>query len=83
MSDLTVKIAVYGATLANGTSQAADVTQALQNAINKQGTVVINNANMGIDPSPGNVKSFGAVVLNNGVPQDYACQENQSINFAA
>ena len=86
MADLVVQIAIYGA-LAGGNendSQAVDVTKALQVAIDSpqnQGIVTINNANMGGDPSPNNVKSFGAVVALDGVAQYFACQENQTIDF--
>lgn len=84
MSALTVNFAVYGA-LAGGnenSTQAIDVTAALQNAINAtQGIVNINNTTMGQDPSKGNAKHFAASVSLDGVAQPYACQEGQSIDF--
>lgn len=84
MSALTVNFAVYGA-LAGGnenSTQAIDVTTALQNAINAtQGIVKINNTTMGQDPSKGNGKHFAASVSLDGVPQSYACKEGQTIDF--
>ena len=84
MAALTVKCAVYGA-LANGNenqSQAVDVSQALQAAIDaNDGIVQINNTNMGGDPSAGNQKHFAAVVTLDDSDQYYACEENQTIDF--
>ncbi len=84
MSDLTVNFAVYGA-LAGGnenSTQAIDVTKALQAALNvSQGIVNINNATMGQDPSPNNPKNFAALVTHNGVAQPFACAENQTVDF--
>ncbi len=42
--------------------------------------VAINNNSFG-DPSPNNLKHFGAVVNRNGHDFFFACQENQSIDF--
>ncbi len=83
MSALKVNFAVYGALAGDENStQAIDVSEALQNAINtSQGIVNINNTTMGQDPSPNNTKSFAALVTLDGVPQPYACQENQTIDF--
>jgi hypothetical protein len=82
-----VLFAVYGA-LAGGNendTQANIVTTTLQDLLspNSSGVVTINNSNMGGDPSPGNTKHFGALVeVNNGSPQPFACQENQTIDFS-
>ena len=84
MSALKVNFAVYGA-LAGGnenSTQAIDVSVALQNAIDaSQGIVNISNATMGQDPSPKNTKHFAALVTLDGVAQPYACEENQTIDF--
>ena len=82
-----VNFAAYGA-LAGGNennTQANIVTGALQNLLppDSSGVVTINNSNMGGDPSPGNTKHFGAiVVVNGGAPQAFACQEGQTIDFS-
>jgi hypothetical protein len=83
---LTVKHAVYGA-LPNGQqnhAEAFDVTQPLQRLLNRggidSGIVVCNNNSFG-DPSPGNVKHFGAVVNRDGFDFAFACLEGQTINF--
>jgi hypothetical protein len=85
---LTVIFAVYGG-LAGGNqdnTQAADVTAALQVALNNSpngnGVVRINNANLGIDPAPGVQKHFGAIVEVDGVRRPFACLENQTIDFS-
>jgi hypothetical protein len=85
---LTVIFAAYGA-LRGGNqdnTEAADVTAALQQAINNSpngnGVVRINNANMGGDPARGVVKHFGALVEVDGVRRAFACQENQTIDFS-
>jgi hypothetical protein len=80
-----VTYAVYGA-LAGGNenqSQAISVANALQAAINAStGIVAINTTNLGgCDPSPGNQKHFAGCVVVGGVPQYYACQEGQTIDF--
>lgn len=91
MSEITVRYAVYGA-LAKGNendAQAADVTSALQNAINDPksdgGIVTINNASMGGDPSKGNGKGngkhFGAAISRDGGMFYFACAEGQTIAF--
>jgi len=84
MASLIVKFAVYGA-LAGGNenrSQAADVRTALQTAIDgNQGIVLIGNASLGGDPSPGNQKHFGAIVSLDSVDRYFACQEGQTIDF--
>ncbi len=84
MSGVTVESAVYGA-LAHGdenSAQASDVKSALQNAINSMDSiVVINNDNMGVDPSPGNTKHFGATITRDGGTFYYACQEGQKVDF--
>jgi len=82
---VNVIFAVYGA-LRDGNSdktEAADVTRALQKALdNTVGEVVqINNANMGGDPASGVVKHFGAIVDVNGRRRAFACQEGQTIDF--
>ena len=83
----TVQSAVYGA-LAGGNennTQANIVTSTLQSLLSpgSNGVVTINNSNMGGDPSPNNVKFFGAIVtVNNGLPQAFACQEGQTIDFS-
>jgi hypothetical protein len=81
-----VTFAVYGA-LVGGNSdnaKAADVTDALQKAINNtDGEVVkIDNKNLGPDPAKGTQKHFGAiVVLASGKSKAFACLENQTIDF--
>ena len=84
LATLTVKFAVYGA-LDKGNenrSQAANVQNALQGAINaNQGIVTINNTTMGGDPSHGNVKHFGAIVTLDSVDRYFACQEGQTVDF--
>jgi hypothetical protein len=82
----TVTFAVYGA-LAGGNennTQAAVVTAQLQNALNQNnnGVITISNSTMGGDPSPGNQKHFGAIVVVNGTSQPFACQEGQTIDFS-
>jgi hypothetical protein len=76
-----VRYAVYGA-LAGGNKEhprAITVAPAILNALNHQGSIVkINNSMMGIDPSPGDTKHFGAFVGN----YYYACQEGQTIDFS-
>ena len=80
---LQVISAVYGA-LPNGSStdaQGTIVTKALQRLIdNLGGTVTINNTNFN-DPAVGFTKHFAAVVLRNGRPHCFACEENQTIDF--
>ena len=84
MSEVSVKTAIYGA-LAGGnenSAQAADVTSALQNCINATDAIVrINNDNMGGDPSPGNGKHFGAIIMRDGGTYYYACAEGQKVDF--
>lgn len=84
MSALQVQTAVYGA-LNGGNenkSQAVDVSNALQAAIDQNdGIVTINNANMGGDPSKGNGKHFAAIVALDGVNHYFACKEGQTIDF--
>lgn len=84
MAALTVKYAVYGA-LAGGndnSSQAVDVTNALQTAIDSsQGIVRIDNGTMGGDPSHGNKKHFGACVALDAQDRFFACEEGQTIDF--
>jgi len=84
----TVQYAVYGA-LAGGNEnnmQANNVTTALQNQLNSNpnGVVAINNTTMGGDPSPNNLKHFGAMVVVPGQTQasPFACQEGQTIDFS-
>ena len=85
MATLTVVFAVYGAIGGGGNendSQAVDVTDVLQTAINaNDGIVAINNSTMGGDPSSGNKKHFGAIVALDGVNRAFACQEDQTIDF--
>ena len=84
MSVLTVQFAVYGS-LNGGNenkSQAVNVQQALQSAIDaSQGIVTINNSTMGGDPSKGNDKHFAAIVSLDNSPQYFACEEGQTIDF--
>jgi len=82
---VTVRFAVYGA-LRDGDSdktEAADVTAALQAAINKTaGEVVrIDNQTLGPDPAEGVRKHFGAIVDVNGRTRAFACEEDQTIDF--
>lgn len=86
MSALEVKIAVYGALLNGEPDQmrAIDVTEQLQAALNSNsnsGKVTISNISMGGDPAPRYTKAFGAVVALDGVPQFFACLENQTVDF--
>ncbi|MFZ6873783.1 hypothetical protein ACO0LF_17125 [Undibacterium sp. Di27W] len=81
-----VTSAAYGA-LAGGNennTQAANVTGTLQTLLNQNpnGVVTINNTTMGGDPSKGNTKHFGAIVVVNGSSQAFACQEGQTIDFS-
>ncbi|QCP53093.1 hypothetical protein FAZ95_28845 [Trinickia violacea] len=84
--NLAVQFAVYGA-LANGSPDgtgATGVSDALQRAINESspyGTVTIDNNTMRGDPCPGYTKHFGAIVVRDGKPRFFACQEGQTINF--
>ena len=85
MSTLTVKFAVYGA-LCGGQDamHAFDATTQLQAALDSapnQGIVTISNDSMGGDPCRGTTKSFGAVVLLDGVPLYFACQEGATVDF--
>ena len=80
---LTVKFAVYGA-LPGGDgnhAQAIDVTQKLQNLINNNGGIVTCNNSNFTDPSPGNLKHFGAKIIRSGRETVFACEENQTIDF--
>jgi len=83
---LTVLFAVYGALRGGGqdNTEAADVKDALQTALNNHpnGVVKINNANMGGDPAKGVGKHFGALVDVDGTPTAFACQEGQTIDFS-
>ena len=79
-----VLYAVYGALVGSqGITQAAPVTSQLQAQLNNSptGVVTINNITMGGDPSPNNLKQFGALVQVNGTILPFACQEHQTINF--
>jgi hypothetical protein len=84
-SSLTVKFAVYGA-LQQGNragARAVDVTDRLQSLLDlNDAPVVCNNANF-TDPSVGDIKSFAAVVDRGGTDFHFACQENQTIDFAS
>jgi hypothetical protein len=80
-----VAFAVYGAIRDENTSAAVDVTQTLQALLNNSGSgvVTINNENMGGDPAPNIVKSFGALVSVGGGPLTaWACNEGQTIDFS-
>jgi predicted hydrolase (HD superfamily) len=84
---MAVKVifAVYGG-LRDGNpdkTEAKDVTQALQTAINNSvgETVKIDNKTMGGDPARRVKKQFGAIVEVNGVKRAFACQENETIDF--
>ncbi len=82
MTTLKVTYAVYGA-LPNGSAtnaEAFNVAGKLQTLFQQSGTVACNNTNFG-DPSPGNQKHFGALVMRDGKPYYFACEENQTINF--
>jgi hypothetical protein len=86
---VTVLFAVYGG-LRDGNplqEEAADVTQALQALLGpgSPGTVVINDKNMGVDPAPGVMEHFGALIQvdEETTPRAYACQENQEIAILA
>jgi hypothetical protein len=81
MARFTVNFAVYGA-LPGGNSenaQAFNVTSELSSVLNAPGAtgVVLCGNNLKGDPSPGNLKHFGAIV--NG--RYFACQEGQTIDF--
>lgn len=85
MGALQVQIAIYGA-LCGGQDgmHARDVTAQLQAALDSsgnEGVVSINNDTMGGDPCHGTTKAFGAVVLLNGQPLYFACQEGQTVDF--
>lgn len=84
MPVVRVECAIYVA-LAGGKGEnapAADVTRALQNAINAtDGTVTINDDSMGEDPCPDHVKHFCARVMRSGKTYYYVCLEGQTINF--
>jgi hypothetical protein len=80
---LAVKFAVWGA-LDGGDrakSSCADVSQILQAAINSNAMVVLNNDTFHVDPAPGNLKHFAAVVNREGRDFAFACAEGQTINF--
>jgi hypothetical protein len=83
MAVIRVQFAVYGA-LPGGDSTRAlafDVTGQLQTFINEQGGIVLcGNPGFG-DPSPGNLKHFGAKVVRDGLEVFFACEENQVIDF--
>ncbi len=85
MSTFQVKFAVYGA-LANGNenqTQAISVASQLQALLeSNDGIVQISNDSFGTDPSKGNKKHFGALVNVNGEDVYFACEENQTIDFA-
>lgn len=78
-----VKFAVYGA-LQGGNADAAhavDVRSRLEEQLKANGTLRIDNITMGIDPAPGTVKQFCAIVSVGGKDCAFACQEGQTINF--
>jgi len=78
--------AVYGALDGSQVPRARDVTHVLQTLLEKSSVVEINNANMGGDPAIGVVKHFGAIVdVGDPLPWrlEFACQEGQTIDFAA
>lgn len=80
-----VKFAVYGG-LQGGNADAAhavDVRCRLEEQLQANGILTIDNITMGIDPAPGTVKQFGAIVTVGGKDCAFACQEGQKINFHA
>ena len=85
MSTFDVKFAVYGA-LKDGNeneTQAISVAQQLQRLLeDNDGIVTISNSSFGVDPAKGYTKHFGAIVNVNGEDVYFACQENQTIDFA-
>jgi hypothetical protein len=85
MNTFAVQFAVYGGLKEgneNGT-QAVSVISQLQRLINENnGRVTINNVAFGTDPSHGTIKQFAAIVVVNGKPTAFACQEGYVINFA-
>lgn len=79
-----VVAAVYGA-LVDGDpdkDSAYNVTEILQHPLDTSQTdeVTIDNTTFG-DPAPPNTKHFGALVLVDGEPVAFACQEGQTIDF--
>ena len=80
-----VLFAAYGAIRDNNPNrpEAVDVTQALQQQFNDnaRGFSPINNNTMGVDPSPGVKKHFGAIVDVDGNRFAFACEEGQTIDF--
>jgi len=82
-STITVEFASYGALIEGDSkkAKAADVRLTLQSLINRSPVVACNDAAFG-DPVKDFVKHFAAVVKRDGQYYYYACQENQTINFA-
>lgn len=82
---IVVYYAAYGALAGpndSTTAKALDVTQNVQDAINRNGGVVtIDNKTLGGDPLPNSVKHFGAHVLRDGQDVYFACREGQKIDF--
>ena len=85
MYPIIVKYACYGA-LTNDTPpqcQSVNVQKQLQKALNSDSSAIeINNTTMGGDPSPGNVKHFGALISQGGEERSYNCGEGQTIDFS-
>jgi hypothetical protein len=82
MAVIRVQFAVFGA-LPGGDStkaEAFDVTSQLQTFIDEGGGVTEITIGFG-DPSPGNLKHFGAKVIRDGQEVFFACEENQFIDF--
>jgi hypothetical protein len=83
-SNLTVKFAVYGALQGKDRAEAraVDVTERLQSLLDlNDAPVACNNANF-TDPSVNDIKHFAAVVTRGGADFHFACEENQTIDFA-
>jgi hypothetical protein len=82
---LVAQFAVYGA-LPGGDqnrAQGRDVRNVLQDSFDRNDSFVkCDNATFG-DPSPGNGKHFAAIVTRDGRNFFFACNEGQSIDFAA
>jgi hypothetical protein len=78
---ITVLAAVYGTT-----TKGNNVTALCQQIVdNGNDDILVNNTNMGGDPDPGVVKSFGILYtnpgLNNGNPIALGCLENTSLDL--
>ena len=77
----TVLAAIYGTT-----TKGNNVTALCQQLVDTgNDDILVNNTNMGGDPNPGVVKSFGILytnpALNNGNPIALGCQENATLDL--